>query len=114
MPPKDRERISKALNDMRTNPLAGDTIPLRGEYQGQFRTDALSVPPSSYRRTPASGAERSGNQCGFTGTMAVRQRNHPHPQTASRFSKNANNPSFPSGVLKILHSVSIWFSTFRR
>ena len=37
MPPKDRERINKALNDMKTNPMSGDILPLKGEYQGMFR-----------------------------------------------------------------------------
>lgn len=37
MPGKDRERIIKALNDMKSDPLSGDIVSLKGEYQGQFR-----------------------------------------------------------------------------
>jgi mRNA-degrading endonuclease RelE of RelBE toxin-antitoxin system len=34
---RDRERINRALNDMKREPLGGDVTPLRGEYQGSFR-----------------------------------------------------------------------------
>jgi len=34
---RDRERINRALNDMKREPLSGDIAPLRGEYQGAFR-----------------------------------------------------------------------------
>ena len=33
----DRERINAVLIAMRTDPLAGDVIPLRGQYAGSFR-----------------------------------------------------------------------------
>jgi mRNA-degrading endonuclease RelE of RelBE toxin-antitoxin system len=33
----DRARINEALNAMKADPLAGDTIALKGEYQGMFR-----------------------------------------------------------------------------
>jgi mRNA-degrading endonuclease RelE of RelBE toxin-antitoxin system len=33
----DQERISAVLNAMRTDPLAGDVTPLRGQYAGSFR-----------------------------------------------------------------------------
>jgi mRNA-degrading endonuclease RelE of RelBE toxin-antitoxin system len=34
---RDRERINRALNDMKREPLSGDVVPLRGRYQGSFR-----------------------------------------------------------------------------
>jgi mRNA-degrading endonuclease RelE of RelBE toxin-antitoxin system len=37
MPTKDRERINRALNEMKSDPLSGDIVSLRGEYEGQFR-----------------------------------------------------------------------------
>ena len=37
MPAKDRERINRALNEMKSNPLSGDIVPLKGEYDGQYR-----------------------------------------------------------------------------
>ena len=37
MPARDRERVNRALNEMKTDPYRGDTAPLRGEYQGAFR-----------------------------------------------------------------------------
>lgn len=33
----DQQRINVVLNAMRTDPLAGDVIPLRGQYAGSFR-----------------------------------------------------------------------------
>lgn len=33
----DRARINEALNAMKTDPLTGDMIALKGEYQGLFR-----------------------------------------------------------------------------
>jgi mRNA-degrading endonuclease RelE of RelBE toxin-antitoxin system len=33
----DQERINAVLNAMRTDPLAGDVIPLRGQHAGSFR-----------------------------------------------------------------------------
>jgi mRNA-degrading endonuclease RelE of RelBE toxin-antitoxin system len=37
MPARDRERICRALNEMKSNPLSGDIVSLKGEYDGQFR-----------------------------------------------------------------------------
>jgi mRNA-degrading endonuclease RelE of RelBE toxin-antitoxin system len=37
MPAKDQARINKALNEMKDDPLSGDIVSLKGEYQGQFR-----------------------------------------------------------------------------
>ena len=37
MPSRDRERINRVLNEMKLNPVAGDIVPLKGEYDGQFR-----------------------------------------------------------------------------
>jgi mRNA-degrading endonuclease RelE of RelBE toxin-antitoxin system len=37
MPAQDRGRINTALNGMKTEPLSGDVIPLRGEHSGSFR-----------------------------------------------------------------------------
>lgn len=37
IPGKDRERLNKALNEMKSDPLSGDIVALKGEYQGQFR-----------------------------------------------------------------------------
>jgi mRNA-degrading endonuclease RelE of RelBE toxin-antitoxin system len=37
MPARDRNRVNRALNDMKNDPLGGDITPLRGEYQGTFR-----------------------------------------------------------------------------
>ena len=34
---RDRERINRALNEMKEEPLSGDVTPLRGWYQGAFR-----------------------------------------------------------------------------
>ena len=34
---RDRERINRALNDMKREPLAGDVAPLRGGYEGSLR-----------------------------------------------------------------------------
>ena len=34
---RDQERINRALNEMKREPLAGDVAPLRGGYQGTFR-----------------------------------------------------------------------------
>ncbi len=37
MPARDRERINRALNQMKEGPLSGDIVPLRGAYDGAFR-----------------------------------------------------------------------------
>ena len=37
MPTRDRERIIRALDDMKTDPLAGDITALRGKYSGLYR-----------------------------------------------------------------------------
>jgi mRNA-degrading endonuclease RelE of RelBE toxin-antitoxin system len=37
MPARDRERIVRALDEMKTDPLAGDITALRGEYRGLYR-----------------------------------------------------------------------------
>jgi mRNA-degrading endonuclease RelE of RelBE toxin-antitoxin system len=37
MPAKDRERVNRALNEMKADPLSGDIVSLKGEYEGQFR-----------------------------------------------------------------------------
>jgi mRNA-degrading endonuclease RelE of RelBE toxin-antitoxin system len=37
MPVRDRERINRALNDMKSDPLSGDITALRGDYQGLYR-----------------------------------------------------------------------------
>src|SRR5436190_621492 len=37
MPTRDRERLIRALGDMKTDPLAGDITALRGEYRGLYR-----------------------------------------------------------------------------
>jgi mRNA-degrading endonuclease RelE of RelBE toxin-antitoxin system len=37
MPARDRERINRALNDIKTDPLSGDLIVLRGAYRGLYR-----------------------------------------------------------------------------
>ena len=37
MPAKDRERLNRALNEMKSDPLSGDIVSLKGEHQGQFR-----------------------------------------------------------------------------
>jgi mRNA-degrading endonuclease RelE of RelBE toxin-antitoxin system len=37
MPTRDRDRVNKAINEMKERPLTGDIVPLRGEYQGAFR-----------------------------------------------------------------------------
>jgi len=37
MPASDRTRINHALNAMKLDPFSGDTIPLKGEYQGSHR-----------------------------------------------------------------------------
>jgi mRNA-degrading endonuclease RelE of RelBE toxin-antitoxin system len=34
---RDRERINRALNEMKGEPLSGDVVPLRGPHQGSFR-----------------------------------------------------------------------------
>jgi hypothetical protein len=34
MPTRDRQRIIRALDDMKTDPLTGDITALRGEYRG--------------------------------------------------------------------------------
>jgi mRNA-degrading endonuclease RelE of RelBE toxin-antitoxin system len=34
---RDRERVNRALNDMKQEPLSGDVVPLRGEYEGSMR-----------------------------------------------------------------------------
>ena len=34
---RDRERINRALNDMKSDPLSGDITALRGDYQGLYR-----------------------------------------------------------------------------
>ena len=34
---RDRERVIRALDDMKTDPLAGDITVLRGEYRGLYR-----------------------------------------------------------------------------
>ena len=34
---RDRDRINRALNQMKGEPLSGDVVPLRGRYQGSFR-----------------------------------------------------------------------------
>lgn len=33
----DQIRVNAALNEMKDDPFPGDTIPLKGEYQGMFR-----------------------------------------------------------------------------
>ena len=37
MPARDRERIVRALDEMKADPLAGDITALRGEYTGLYR-----------------------------------------------------------------------------
>jgi hypothetical protein len=37
MPTRDRERIIRAVDEMKTDPLAGDITALRGEYRGLYR-----------------------------------------------------------------------------
>jgi mRNA-degrading endonuclease RelE of RelBE toxin-antitoxin system len=37
MPTRDRERIIRALDEMKTDPLTGDITALRGEYRGLYR-----------------------------------------------------------------------------
>ncbi len=37
MPANDRTRINRAFNEMKIDPLSGDLVALKGEYQGQFR-----------------------------------------------------------------------------
>ena len=37
MPTRDRERVNRALNEMKGDPFTGDIAPLRGEYQGTYR-----------------------------------------------------------------------------
>jgi mRNA-degrading endonuclease RelE of RelBE toxin-antitoxin system len=37
MPTRDRERITRALEDMKTDPLTGDITALRGKYDGLYR-----------------------------------------------------------------------------
>ena len=37
MPAKDRARINRVLNEMKTDPLSGDIVSLKGEYHGLFR-----------------------------------------------------------------------------
>jgi mRNA-degrading endonuclease RelE of RelBE toxin-antitoxin system len=34
---RDRDRINRALNEMKGEPLSGDVVPLLGPYQGSFR-----------------------------------------------------------------------------
>jgi mRNA-degrading endonuclease RelE of RelBE toxin-antitoxin system len=44
MPRRDRERIIRALDDMKTDPLAGEITALRGEYRGLDRRRVGSWP----------------------------------------------------------------------
>jgi mRNA-degrading endonuclease RelE of RelBE toxin-antitoxin system len=37
MPARDRNRINRALNEMKGEPLGGDVTPLRGVPRGTFR-----------------------------------------------------------------------------
>ena len=37
MPARDRERIIRALDEMKTDPLSGDITALRGDYRGLYR-----------------------------------------------------------------------------
>jgi mRNA-degrading endonuclease RelE of RelBE toxin-antitoxin system len=37
MPARDRERIIRALDEMKTDPLSGDITALRGAYRGLYR-----------------------------------------------------------------------------
>jgi mRNA interferase RelE/StbE len=37
MPSRDRDRLNDVLNDMKTDPLTGDVVSLKGEYEGQYR-----------------------------------------------------------------------------
>jgi len=37
MPTRDRDRVNRALNEMKERLLGGDIVPLRGEHQGAFR-----------------------------------------------------------------------------
>jgi mRNA-degrading endonuclease RelE of RelBE toxin-antitoxin system len=37
MPVRDRERINRALNEVKSDPLSGDITALRGDYQGLYR-----------------------------------------------------------------------------
>ena len=37
IPSRDRQRIDAALLLMKDEPLSGDVVPLKGEYQGTFR-----------------------------------------------------------------------------
>jgi hypothetical protein len=36
MPVRDRERVNRAVNEMKGDPFQGDTAPLRGEYRGRI------------------------------------------------------------------------------
>src|SRR5205085_1840178 len=58
MPMRDRERVNRALNEMKGDPFRGDTAPLRGEYQGGIRGVAWSVAHSFYRETGHRGCDR--------------------------------------------------------
>jgi len=48
MPTRDRERIMRALDDMKTDPQAGDITALRGEYMGS--TGAASAGSALFSR----------------------------------------------------------------
>ena len=37
MPARDRARIDRVLSEMQSDPLSGDIVALKGEYEGQFR-----------------------------------------------------------------------------
>jgi Txe/YoeB family toxin of Txe-Axe toxin-antitoxin module len=37
MPIRDRGRVNRALNEMKSDPLSGDITALRGDYQGLYR-----------------------------------------------------------------------------
>ena len=37
MPARDQERINRALNAIKTDPLSGDITALRGAYRGLYR-----------------------------------------------------------------------------
>ena len=58
MPEKDRARINRALNEMKTDPFSGDVVPLKGEYKGLLRRRVgdrlLAAPAYGFLRTLAN------------------------------------------------------------
>jgi len=63
MPSNDKVRMNRALNEMKSDPLSGDIVSLKGEHRGLFRRRAGSwriifLPKAEERVVPIADIRR--------------------------------------------------------